>query len=278
MEFITKSTKVRSIVASAVTAVALITLIMLSSLLQLGDTSRNLMCLIYTISLLLVLIFWHGIIQIKVFSDYKSQNKWLCADGVLSICLSALLAISAILFGVLQASTAINSGYITGNVSDIRLFLIAFLAVMLIWKLSITIFSIKRKRFNWYLDLIITVCWLALTTIAIVSLFLTGNQLEVLSWIISIVGWVLIAATITDTLYSYVFRQPDYLETARGIELKEKEEKEYEVRQQRLDSAFSFNESKLDEKLKKLASLKEQGFISTQEYNKRRKELLDREL
>ena len=278
MEFITKSTRVRSIVASAITGVALITLIMLSSLLQLGDTKRNVMCLIYTVSLLLILICWHGIIQIKVFNDYKCQNKHLCADGVLSICLSSLLAISSILFGILQVSKVIEGGFIKGAETDIRIFLIVFLAVMFIWKLAIMIVSMKKKRFNWWCDMLFAICWLALTATVITSLFFKGAGLETISWIGSVIGWLLIITTIVYTLYSYVFKQPSYLETPRAVEIKTKEQEDYEMRQRRLDSSIGISENKIEDKLRKLKELAEQGYITTQEYNKRRKELLDREL
>lgn len=56
MKFITKSTKVRCVIASAMTALALITLIMLSSLLSISNTSKTIMCFIYTVSLMLILL------------------------------------------------------------------------------------------------------------------------------------------------------------------------------------------------------------------------------
>lgn len=279
MEFITRSTKIKTIVASALIGVALITLIMLSCLLQISTTARTLMCFIYTVSLLMMLIFYHGIIQIQVFTDYKSQKKHLCADGVLSICLSSLLTISAILFGILQASDAIKIGFVSGTGSaDIRLFLIAFLAVMTFWKLYVMILSIKEKRFNWWGDMLNLLLWLALTVLMIVSLFLKGATLVSLSWVFVSVSWVLICLTIFQTLYSYVFRDPDYLETSKAIALKEKADQEYENRQRRLDSSYGVSESRIEEKLNKLKELADEGFITKQEFAKRRKELLDREL
>ena len=52
MNFITKSTKVRCIAASVITGIALITLIMLSSLLTLSTMNKTLMCFIYTTALI----------------------------------------------------------------------------------------------------------------------------------------------------------------------------------------------------------------------------------
>lgn len=55
MDFIKRRTKTKSIIASVVTGLALITLIMLSTLLNITSTTRTIMCLIYTTALLLVL-------------------------------------------------------------------------------------------------------------------------------------------------------------------------------------------------------------------------------
>lgn len=107
MKFITNSTKIKCIVASALTGLALITLIMLSTLLNIGTSAKLLMTFIYTASLMLILLLWQGILQIDVFKDYKSKRNYLCADGILSICMSALLMISAILLGSLQAGEVI---------------------------------------------------------------------------------------------------------------------------------------------------------------------------
>lgn len=56
MKFISKSTKTTCIVASVLTGLALITLIMLSTLLEISSVSKTLMCFIYTVSLMLVLL------------------------------------------------------------------------------------------------------------------------------------------------------------------------------------------------------------------------------
>lgn len=278
MEFITRSTKIRCIVASAITAVALITLIMLSCLLNITNASKTLMCFIYTSSLLMVMIFWHGLIQINVFTEYKSQKKHLCADGVISICLSSLLTISAMLFGFLQARKAMEIGFITGSSTDIRLFLLSFLVIMSLWKLYVLIISMKEKRFNRWVDLAITLLWFGLSTLMLSSLFLVSQSLVTLSWIFMSLSWALIAVTIVQTLYTYVFRNPDYLSTDRAIQLKEKADQAYEEKQKRLDLGFTTTDNLLQDKLNKLKQLVDSGYITKQEFYKRRKELLDREL
>ena len=130
MKFITKSTKIQSIVASVLTALALITLVMLSSLLSISNISKLTMTFIYTVSLVLILLIWHGILQIKVFNDYKSQKKLLCTDGIIDLCMGALIIICSVLFGVLQASKILNGVII--QTADIRIFLTCFLGFMFI--------------------------------------------------------------------------------------------------------------------------------------------------
>jgi hypothetical protein len=60
--------------------------------------------------------------------------------------MGALIIISSILFGVLQANKIINGVLI--QTADIRIFLTCFLGIMFIWKIIITTISIKEKRFN----------------------------------------------------------------------------------------------------------------------------------
>ena len=128
MKFITKSTKIQSIVASVLTALALITLIMLSTLLSISNVSKMTLTFIYTISLVLILLIWHGILQIKVFNDYRCKRNYLCADGILTLCMGALILVSSVLMATLQLDKII-SGVLIGT-SDIRIFLTVFLAII----------------------------------------------------------------------------------------------------------------------------------------------------
>lgn len=155
MKFLTKSTKVRCVVASAITALALITLIMLSSLLSISTTSKTVMCFIYTVSLMLILLLWQGALQIKVFNDYRSQRNYLCADGILSLCMGALLIVSGILLGVLQIDKIIQ-GTLIGT-SDIRIFLSCFLLIISFWKIFVTVLSFKEKHFNAWCELLFSI-------------------------------------------------------------------------------------------------------------------------
>lgn len=57
MKFLTKSTKVQGVVASVLTALALIVLIMLSTLIQFNEYSnRVMMTFIYTVCLVFILL------------------------------------------------------------------------------------------------------------------------------------------------------------------------------------------------------------------------------
>lgn len=126
MKFLSKSTKIQGVVASVLTALALIVLIMLSTLIQFNEYSnRVMMTFIYTVCLVFILLIWHGILQIKVFSDYKSKRSYLCADGILSLCMGILLIVSGILLATLQLDILLKTNLITGT-ADIRIFLTCF--------------------------------------------------------------------------------------------------------------------------------------------------------
>ena len=146
MKFLSKSTKITCIVASALTAVATIALIMLSTLLNISLENKLIMTLIYTISLTLILLIWIGVVQIKVFKDYRCKRSYLCAGGILTFCITALLIISGILLSILQLDK-ISSGLFLGA-SDIRIFLTIFLAILSIWKICITCKNITDHHFN----------------------------------------------------------------------------------------------------------------------------------
>lgn len=131
MKFLSKSTKIQGVIASVLTALALIVLIMLSTLIQFNEYSnRVMMTFIYTVCLVFILLIWHGILQIKVFNDYKSKRNYLCADGILSLCMGALLIVSGILLATLQLNQLMDDKGILIGSSDIRIFLTCFLAII----------------------------------------------------------------------------------------------------------------------------------------------------
>ena len=272
MKFITKSTKVRCVIASAMTALALITLIMLSSLLSISNTSKTIMCFIYTVSLMLILLLWQGWLQIKVFNDYKSQRNYLCADGILSLCMGALLVVSGILFSILQIDKVIE-GTIIGT-SDIRIFLTCFLLVIAFWKVFVTILSFKEKHFNAWCELLFSVLWFVLGIICLITMFV--SNLEPLIWVIVSISWALIALNIFYMLFSYVIKTPTYLETEEAINIYNEEIEEERIRREKIQNKNNPSTSfRLQEKLKKLKDLRDNNLITEEEYNQKKSQLLD---
>lgn len=271
MDFIKRRTKTNSIVASVITGLALITLIMLSTLLNITSTTRTIMCLIYTTALLLFLCIWEGALEINVFNDYKSQRKYLCADGIISICMGILLIICSVLFGCLQAATIVSEKSLT--TADIRIFLTVFLFAMALWKSIVLVLSLKEKRFNWWYELINTLLWLSLTIICAVSM-ITSN-LILMAWLTVSFGWALIIVNIVGVLISYVIKSPQYLETDKAKQIIEQETEENAARKERLSTQIKFSNTSVESKLKKLKELKDQKLISDEEYRNKKKELLD---
>ena len=227
--------------------------------------------------LVLISAIFLGSIQIRVFSDYKAQKKFLCADGIFNICLTVLISICAIVYiGVPDAKF------------DFRYVIFGFTTIFGIWKFIMAGIGFKNKHFNATVDLIIALLWLTsgagifLTTFNDLGLAIIGIYVMIAS------NYALILATIFYMLFSYIFKEPTFLITEKAIEIQNEEQL---PRQQRLNR-FNANlagtpveqpkepeakktELTLEEKLKKLQNLKEQGFINEEEFEARKKEILD---
>lgn len=279
MKFLAKSTKTSCVVASVLTGLLLITLIMLSTLLSISSVSKVTMTFIYTVCLVLILLIWHGILQIKVFNDYKSKRNYLCADGILSLCMGALLIVSGILLATLQLDQLrAEEGILIGS-SDIRIFLTCFLAIIAFWKLAVMIISIKEKHFNWWCEMLFMIFWLVLAALCLTSMFVKGQILTNIIWTIVGFSWVLIVLTIFYMLYSYVIKTPNYLETEEAIQLKQEEIEETKLRKEKLRNKIevkSTTGSGLQDKLKKLKELRDNQLITEEEYQDKKAELLER--
>ena len=95
-------------------------------------------------------------------------------------------------------------------------------------------------------------------------------------------------ATIFYILFSYVYKEPDFLVTEEAIAILQKENEERAQRVNRFNSRYAIpvveskseekEKNSLEDKLAKLQNLKEKGFISEEEFEKRKKSLLDSEL
>ena len=189
-------------------------------------------------------------------------------DGILTLCMGALIVICGILLSVLQLDKVI-SGIFIGS-SDIRIFVTCFLAIISFWKIAVTVISIKEKHFNWWCELLFSILWIGLAITCLLTMFIAS---QVLLWIIISIAWALIVLTIFYMLYSYVIRKPKYLETEEALqELREEiEEKQAKKeKDQKLSSSF-----RLQEKLRKLKDLKDNNLITEEEYNQKKNQLLE---
>lgn len=279
MKFLSKSTKIQGVVASVLTALALIVLIMLSTLIQFNDYSnRVMMTFIYTVCLVFILLIWHGILQIKVFSDYKSKRSYLCADGILSLCMGTLLIVSGILLATLQLNDLKGDNLITGT-ADIRIFLTCFLAIIAFWKLAVMIIAIKEKHFNWWCEMLFMIFWLMLSILCLTSMFINGSTLTGILWSIVAFSWALIILTIFYILYSYIIKTPKYLETEEAIQQKQEEIDQIKVRKEKLlerKSSSNNVSTTYKDKLKKLKELRDDNLISEEEYLDKKSEILNK--
>lgn len=274
MKFLSKSTKIQGVVASVLTALALIVLTMLSTLIQFNNYSNKvMMTFIYTICLVFILLIWHGILQIKVFSDYKSKRSYLCADGILSLCMGTLLIVSGVLLATLQLDELLGSNLITGT-ADIRIFLTCFLAIIAFWKLAVMIIAIKEKHFNWWCEMLFMVFWLMLSVLCLASMLVNKNAITGILWTIVAFSWALIILTIFYILYSYIIKTPRYLETEEALEQRKEELEELKFKKERLNNRNNSLDYK--DKLKKLQELKDENLISESEYISKKNEIIDK--
>lgn len=279
MKFLSKSTKIQGVVASVLTALALIVLIMLSTLIQFNEYSnRVMMTFIYTVCLVFILLIWHGILQIKVFSDYKSKRSYLCADGILSLCMGILLIVSGILLATLQLDILLKTNLITGT-ADIRIFLTCFLAIIAFWKLAVMIIAIKEKHFNWWCEMLFIIFWLMLSILCLASMLVSKNAITSILWSIVAFSWALIILTIFYILYSYIIKMPKYLETEEAIQQKQEEIDQIKVRKEKLlerKSSSNNVSTTYKDKLKKLKELRDDNLISEEEYLDKKSEILNK--
>ena len=269
MKFLSKDTKVFSVVTSVLLGIALLILVIV------GLISGKFLEISVVGSCVVVFIAatFMGSMQIRVFGNYKSQKKYLCADGIFYICLTILVAITGIVF-VLVPNAKV----------DLRYFIFVFALVFAVWKILIAVLGFKNKYYNAFLELVIALLWMASGVSVLFTLF--ENLSTIGQYMLCVSNYTLGAVTIFYILYSYVFKEPNFLvtETAKAILLKEQEEKQQRLN--RFNSRFvdvNVNQVKpaqdtLEDKLKKLQNLKDKNFITEEEYEKRKKQILDEEL
>ena len=272
-KFIKKETRASAVVLSIMLGIAVILLTMIGLItgkfIEISTIGSPIIVLLGAIFL--------GSIQIRVFSNYKAQKKFLCADGIFSICLTVLIGLAAIIYiGVQNA------------VFDLRYVIFAFTTIFAVWKICVAVIAFKNKHFNAIIELILALLWLGsgagifLTTYA--NLFATGIYL------MSIANYLLTLATIFYMLFSYVFKEPNFLVTEKALEIQESEDLTRAERLNRFNARLNHQnvetkqeqknkaELSLEEKLQKLQNLKEKGFISEEEFESRKKDILDEAL
>ena len=191
--------------------------------------------------------------------------------------MGTLLIVSATLFGILQADKAMN-GLIDTN-SDIRIFLTCFLGVMGLWKLAVTILSIKEKHFNWYCELIYTIAWLALAIVCLLSMLTSLTTTMI--WLLISFSWLIIVLTIYFDLLTYNIKKPVYLETDEALKILKEEDADRKARKKAMNAKYITKQSvqtdagTVKEKLKKLKELKDSGLISNEDYEDKKAEILN---
>lgn len=291
INFIKKFTKRQCVLNVVFSAIALITLVMVAVLINVTPDKKSLIAFCFTIILVFISTLSLGSIQIRVFNDYKSQKKALCADGIFIISLGILLCIIAALFAFVQGEKAILG---TLDTVDIRYFIVVFLLAFAVWKSIVTYHAIKEKRKNWWLELTGVILWVAFAALTLVSMFVSTETMELVKWLFVAAGWLMVVNNIVYQLYSYIFNKPDYLVTEEAVRLYEKEETEKRNRQARLNALtgeIGFGnplqqqvqvqpqtqpkEESIEEKLEKLKNLLDKQIITQEEYDEKRKKLVD---
>ncbi len=275
-KFLKSDTKTSSVVTSIIISIAFIILVIIG--LMTGNFLNT--SVIGSIVIVFIASIFLGSIQIKVFKDYKSQKKYLCADGIFYICLTILVAITAIIYSF---SSLAN----TNSNVDLRYFIFFFALVFAIWKIIIAVMGFKEKRFNAFAELILAILW-ALSGVSVLLISLMDSLIPL--YLLCISNYALGLFSVFYILYSYIFKDPTFLETPEAIELLEKDQYERQQRLNRFNNRFgSFVEQPqqketneknddIEQKLNKLKNLLDKNFITQEEYEKKKKELLDSEL
>ena len=278
-KFLKNDTKIFSVVTSVLLGIALLTLVVIGLV---GGNFLEISVIGSTIIVFVAGIFM-GSMQIRVFSDYKSQKKYLCADGIFYISLTAITAITALIYLFVKDAQI-----------DLRYFIFVFALAFAIWKVIISVISFKKKHFNAFAELLIAICWIIDGVAVLLTALNVGESASL--YMLCVSNYLLGALTIFYLLYSYIFNEPKYLITNEALEILEKENFDKQQRANRFNSRFnSYPQSEptqtasklevkqekfidIEEKLEKLKSLKEKGFLNEEEYEEKRKKLLDENL
>lgn len=269
MKFLKRETRTFAVVTSVLIGIALLTLVIV------GLTVGKFLTISVVGSSVIVFLsaLFMGSMQIRVFNDYKRQNKFLCADGIFYICLTILVVIAAIAYSFVKNAKI-----------DLRYFIFVFALAFAVWKIIISILGFKKKQYNAFAEAIIALFWI-LSGVAV--LLTTTTMSDVGMYLMCVSNYLMGVSTIFYILFSYIYKDPKYLVTDEAVEMLEKEQIERQQRLARFGGGLaqpvsnSVQEKKgvtVEEKLEKLKNLKDKNFITEEEYEKRKKQILDSEL
>lgn len=275
LKFLKRETKTGIVVTSVIVSIAVIAMIMTAILVT--SVSVGDILAVGTSIIVIGTAIATGISQIKVFRDYKSVKKSLCAEGIFNICVSALIVITGAIYLFMRDATI-----------DLRYFISVFVLAFAVWKVIVGVASIKEKRNNAWLDIVLASFWLTSGTLLILTaVFNTSTMLIVFA----VSNFLLLITEVVYLLYSYIFKTPDYLATEEAIAILKKEQEERELRLNRYNSLSGRiaqpetivkeepkKEDGLKAKLAKLNALKMEGIISEEEYAEKRKKIIDESL
>lgn len=270
-KFLSRGTKTFSVVTSVLLSLAILILVIIGLI---GGNFLTVSLIGSCVIVFLTAIFI-GAMQIKVFGDYKSQKKYLCADGIFYICLTILVAITAIMYTMFKDANV-----------DIRYFIFVFTLAFAVWKIIIAVLAFKNKYFNAFAELLIAIFWIVSGVGVLLTIF--DNLENVGQYVLCISNYLLCLSTIFYILYSYSFKDPNYLITDKALEILEKEQIERQQRLNRFNGGFggqvvqqtqqtNSTADDVESKLQKLQNLKDKGFITGEEFEAKKKEILDSE-
>lgn len=270
-KFLQSGTKTSVVVISVIIAISLLVLVITGLI---TGSFLNVSVVGSSVIVFIVSIFL-GSVQIKVFGDYKRQSKLLCADGIFYICLTILVAISALVFVAIPDAQF-----------DLRYIIFFFVLVFALWRILIAIIGFKNKYYTAPFELILAVFWIVSGVGVLLSVDIATENVG--AYLMCSSNYLLGAFSVIYMLYAYIFREPKFLETQEGFKTLEKENIERQQRLNRFNGSYNNfseindkddkdNADNLEDKLNKLKNLKEKGFISEEEYDKKKKELLDSE-
>lgn len=267
--FLKRGTRVASVVASVFLGLAIASMIIIGVVV---NDFREINMVGAPVVLFLSSIMM-GIVQLKVFFDYKAQSKMLCADGIFDICLTLLMSLIGFLSIIVSALESIGLSLL-----NITIVIAALAGVFGLWKIILACMAFKHKFYNAFIELLVGILWIP------EGVFFVFHK-EGNAYGLIVISFLLCLITLLYILYSYVFKEPDYLITEKGKAIMEEEIRKRELREARVASAVAQTgvvqtpqepkKESLEDRLSKLKALRDKDLIDEDEYQKRKKAMLD---